>query len=623
MGLAMGLGALLVVALDVIRLALGSEVDPDVGLALLRCLPRWALALPLVCAAWGALGEASAARIERASSSRAARLALDAWLALPLWLCLPPLFAGAAIRHSAWRWPGLVAALLLTLLALSAARHALSALALSPLPRPLRGALPLVLLTPAWLATQANLSILRGLYPAFHLLLSLAALITTGLLVQFGLGKAALAQRGPSRAQLGVLAALSWVGSGWLGLPAGLGRLALIEGAPLLGALVVPAHGLDTALANLLAPAPARGATRPVRHEALVPAGSARRSVLLITVDALRADALDPHSAVGRCMPGLNALAGRAVRHERAYAPSNETVLSLVALLAGRSELPAGGDLARAELLPEAFARAGWASYAWFTGHDMPPVRSDLAAARQAGFGFQAYRKDYRGASEVLRWAEGQLRADPAFLWLHLSDVHLPFHLPLGATPQLPGCQEPYLLRHAALDATLAPALERLAARDPQLLWAVTADHGESRGERGAFGHGANLFDDQVRVPLVIGGAGLAAARVAETRSLYALGPTLLAAASRDAPTATLVWTSTAQPATALLVSRSQCGLVSRSHKLVVHPGAGTLALFDLARDPDERVNLAAAEAGRAQQLLQQLARGGCPMPGLDRLTTR
>ncbi|MFN8641707.1 MAG: sulfatase-like hydrolase/transferase [Candidatus Binatia bacterium] len=57
----------------------------------------------------------------------------------------------------------------------------------------------------------------------------------------------------------------------------------------------------------------------------------------------------------------------------------------------------------------------------------------------------------------------------------------------------------------------------------------VTADHGEELLEHGMFGHGFNLFNTTVHVPLVVAGPGIPAGRVVDQNvSLVDLAPTIL-----------------------------------------------------------------------------------------------
>src|SRR5204863_7200929 len=82
----------------------------------------------------------------------------------------------------------------------------------------------------------------------------------------------------------------------------------------------------------------------------------------------------------------------------------------------------------------------------------------------------------------------------------------------------------------AASDQMVAEVLAAFAHRSPDRMpiAIITADHGEALGEHGHPYHSTDLYDAQIRVPLVIAGPGIAARRVAETVSLTDLVPTVL-----------------------------------------------------------------------------------------------
>src|SRR5207253_1279631 len=57
----------------------------------------------------------------------------------------------------------------------------------------------------------------------------------------------------------------------------------------------------------------------------------------------------------------------------------------------------------------------------------------------------------------------------------------------------------------------------------------VTADHGEEFQEHGRLGHGTQLYDELLRVPLVIAGPGIVPGRVAEQAQGIDVFPTVSA----------------------------------------------------------------------------------------------
>lgn len=137
--------------------------------------------------------------------------------------------------------------------------------------------------------------------------------------------------------------------------------------------------------------------------------------------------------------------------------------------------------------------------------------------------------------------------------------------------------------------------------------FAFTSDHGEEFWERGAFGHGHSLFDELVRVPLVIRGPGVRTARVAGPVSALDLMPTLadLAGAEGDnawqgrslAPGLRDDRPVSASPAWARGSNVFSAGgpfemVAAGDRKLIRDAASGAYTLYDLAADPAERRDL-------------------------------
>jgi hypothetical protein len=277
-------------------------------------------------------------------------------------------------------------------------------------------------------------------------------------------------------------------------------------------------------------------------------AGAPRPDVVLVTVDALRAD-------VGARLASHRAIADAGVAYEgRADAPW--TLPSLAALHTGRTDTRAGGDAATGFVplatdvptLAEAYAAAGYATIAVLG--DNPFVGQTFGLLR----GFQDVDHPRAGLSGPLprgrrphaspRPAVARLWPAPpppsdaealvdrlladldrvhggAFAWLHLMDVHLPWADPpcrpdvLAAPPVRPQLlADPWwstdagaaCLRagheHAAarVDAALARLIEALP---PDTLVVLTADHGEALGDAGVE-HGHTQAPAVTHVPLAV-----------------------------------------------------------------------------------------------------------------------
>jgi len=210
----------------------------------------------------------------------------------------------------------------------------------------------------------------------------------------------------------------------------------------------------------------------------------------------------------------------------------------------------------------------------WLTARSWLRLRSAVTTRRMTGgmrdVDLDFARKDAATVGrEFLSWLDGRGGRDrPYFAFLNLFDAHDPYIPPEGFpfrfaagsrsdTPRLlrdwqrvdKGKLTPRDVRRArdayddclaALDAQLGALIEALRSRGTldRTVLIVTADHGEQFGEHGSFGHGLSLFDEELRVPLLVRAPGLAPAGrvVAEAVGLRDLAATALDLSSATAP---------------------------------------------------------------------------------------
>src|SRR6185436_10610787 len=100
----------------------------------------------------------------------------------------------------------------------------------------------------------------------------------------------------------------------------------------------------------------------------------------------------------------------------------------------------------------------------------------------------------------ALAWLKSHDPARPYFAWLHLYEPHFPYAAPSG-----PGFGRSDIDRYDAEIAFADAQLARLlAAVDPGAIVIVTSDHGEEMNEHGIRFHARSLYDQVIRVPLVI-----------------------------------------------------------------------------------------------------------------------
>ena len=265
-------------------------------------------------------------------------------------------------------------------------------------------------------------------------------------------------------------------------------------------------------------------------------------AVLLITIDTLRADHLGCYGGAA-LTPVLDALAGRGARFVTAVAPAPLTAPSHASIFTGRIPPRHGVRDNGAFVLPDdvpvlagRFRGAGWATAGFVSGF---PLDRRYGLAR----GFEAYDdrlprgRDPRRAPYVerpadqttdaaLAWIKG--RSGRWFAWVHYFDPHAPYEPPPEFGP--PRTATPYDGEIAFVDRELGRLLAGLGeATRERLVVVVTADHGESLGDHGEQTHGVFVYDATVRVPLLLAGPGVPAARVvADMARLVDIAPTLL-----------------------------------------------------------------------------------------------
>jgi hypothetical protein len=621
-------GALFVGLYDLARAAYAPATDFESMRDLLRLLPRslifWPALLASAAAAWALPCDLLAGKIRGPLGG----LALGGVAAAPILPLLVSLVSGPAIASSPLRFPLMVVAFAAVAVAVALWTRLVGRVAQSVRDRRgwARGAAAFAVLAAAGIGMAAldaiTVRVLPGLYEPFHRLAGLAAVALCA-----GGAWVALSTRAarwtPRRvvACLGAACAAGAILAFAVGGNAPLGRQLLAERAPFFG----PFQGvlnraqdrLTWALADAVEPA-ARDGRGAVHTRVRFPSGAAHRTVLLVTVDALRADAVEPGRPLAASAPRLVGLGRGALRFSRAYSPGNKTPIAVPGIVLGA--LPVGdGPPALADSLASPFDRAGYETHFFFTSHEYANLEpTPLWPLASRGFGFRAYHREYLAAPEILSRAGRVLDRPgaPRFVWVHLSDLHHPFLL--GGAGQGDPLAEAYPRALAELDGVLAPFLDRFRKENPDAIWALSSDHGESLGERGVSFHGSSLFDEQIRVPLLLGGPGTSSGLVERPVGLAALGATLAVLAGAEAePDVPLLPLPNAfarrRFAPVLSAGIDACAWIDFPYKLVADPGKGTLALYDLERDPAESRNLIAERRERAEALMAALLRGGCP----------
>jgi arylsulfatase A-like enzyme len=288
------------------------------------------------------------------------------------------------------------------------------------------------------------------------------------------------------------------------------------------------------------------------KREVLGGPPAARRHVLLVTVDTLRADYLSSFGYDRPTTPFLDSLVTKGVRFTRAITPIARTTPALSSLMTGcyphTNQVRNLVDVLPHDVVPvaELARRKGYTTVA--------VVSNNVLQDRGLDRGFDIYdiaprARDAAGTTDaVLRHLKPYDPDEALFVWVHYMDPHLPYNPPASLSIRFdPDYEGPYKfyfgdLRHGKVHGAYPADLgkeqaiyqnrlpDRVNAHIRRLYaaeirstddhiarlvkglrkqfgddWLIvfTADHGESLGEHDYFyDHGDYVSDPELHVPL-------------------------------------------------------------------------------------------------------------------------
>ena len=361
-------------------------------------------------------------------------------------------------------------------------------------------------------------------------------------------------------------------------------------------------------------------------------------SVLLVTIDTLRADALGSYGHPTVATPWMDKLAATGVRFAQAHAQNVVTLPSHANILSGRYPLdhgirdnagfrfPSGTDT-MATLLKNAGYRTGAfvsafpldSRFGLDRGFDVYDDRFGDPESRTA---FLMQERSGGQTVEAARlWLTAQA-GEKTFLWVHLYEPHFPYAPPEPFASRF--ASDPYHGEVSFADSLLQPLLEPLLekGRDGRTLVVLTGDHGEGLGEHEEATHGIFAYETTLHVPLILHAPGLVRPRVVSERVRHIdILPTVLDALGLEGPSGlpgrSLLAVANGHeltPAPSYFEAMSSAlnrgwaplaGLARDRYKLIDLP---LPELFDLEQDPHETKNLAAAEPLRLAEFRAQLS---------------
>jgi arylsulfatase A-like enzyme/Flp pilus assembly protein TadD len=360
--------------------------------------------------------------------------------------------------------------------------------------------------------------------------------------------------------------------------------------------------------------------------------------IIVISIDTLRADHLPVYGYTKVKTPAIDALAADGAVFERAYSHAPQTLPAHASMLSGQLPFETGvrdnvGFTVKAgeRLLPQMLRERGFATggivsayvlrketgisqgFDFFDG-DMPPTTPELSIGQVQRDG---------GASEKIaeHWLD-TIGTSRAFLFLHLYEPHKPY-----APPERFAAYAPYDGEIAYADEIVGRLVKYLKSHQlyDRSTIVLLSDHGEGLGDHGEQEHGLFVYDEAIHVPLIIKQEGNAGAgrRIADLVQHIDLVPTILDLVK--APGAgnlrgrslkpVLEGSGKLQPPSIYseaLYARYHFGwseLTALTDERYRYIKAPREELYDLARDPRERSNIAAERPQPRQALRSALDR--------------
>jgi arylsulfatase len=372
-------------------------------------------------------------------------------------------------------------------------------------------------------------------------------------------------------------------------------------------------------------------------------------SIVLVSLDSVRAQSLGCCGSDRATSPFMDRLFGsEGVIFDHAVTTAVDTIAAHMSLLTGLHASVHGvlsTDRALGSEVPtlaQSLAANGYATAAFTDG-------AGLVAELGFGRGFDVYYQDsnaspwdvegrasitFAGAVDFIQ----RHRGEPFFVFVHTRQARAPHVPPRGyldyfkdeRLERTGGVDQGLLVRYLReiryLDDVVKEFVGRLDAASPpsRTLLVVTSGHGEEFLEHGALEHGTQLYEESIRVPLMMRGAGVrAGVRYGETIGLVDVAPTITELAAVDEPPAmqgrsiakslrsglpyALPPRFTEAHGVHRLTADGEAegwkppafAISDSGHKVIMHASGGSMSYeaYDLIADPGETTDLFAAGA--------------------------
>jgi arylsulfatase A-like enzyme len=402
------------------------------------------------------------------------------------------------------------------------------------------------------------------------------------------------------------------------------------------------------------------------RYIASAQPASGSPNVIVLLVESLRPDVLRSTGGAFDVMPALDALARESRRFTQAYAESSHSDYADVCPMSSHYPLrsrehhyypehPAYPRVLIYDILKALGYRTAIVSsqnerwggmYNYLDSgsldHFFHAETFHTTVVDSEDNVFSKWAKDYGRSGKVddrytideaIRWI-GESE-HPFFIYINLQNAHFPYRTPddfpkhfapftidfpytFGSFPidKLEVVKNRYRNSLAYMDAQFERLLRflRSSGRFDHTVLVVTGDNGEAFYEHGSAAHAGPLFQEAVRVPLIVHGPGVTAGDDPRPAQHIDVPPTvlgILGLSPHPSFQGIDLLRAPVDPRRSifLLVQTliSQVALVREGYKLIADYGYGRYYLYDLAHDPGETKDIASSQPDRLRAMAGRL----------------
>jgi arylsulfatase A-like enzyme len=349
--------------------------------------------------------------------------------------------------------------------------------------------------------------------------------------------------------------------------------------------------------------------------------------------------------------PNLSRLAEKSTVYTNAYAISSYTAQSVAAILSGRyaSTLYRTGvfftaypkaNLFFPEVLAEKQIRSmGWFSHMYF-GRGKGLEQGFDVWELVSGIKFDAQTDNHVTSPKMLDLGL-RILGNPEntgkhfFAWAHFGDPHDVYVKHEEAPDFGNKSRDKYDSEVWFTDLHIGKLLEWAEKQPfwPRTVVIITGDHGEAFGEHGQYRHAFDIWENLVRVPLMVYVPGAKPQRITERRSHIDLAPTIMELLGQS-PLPEFMGKSLApeiqgaekptnrEPIVLELTEDSnnpqRRAVIHGDHKLTVRGRGAAYFLYDLAKDPGETTNLAKEQPDQLAAMKAHYEKAFAAIPSID-----